>query len=86
MTAWQPHLSFPNGLGHLWPRFARDFPIAVCWAHKSANTTMLEWFLFHWSLFHAGFLDRATAEYPDQFHLFWHAHASAQPNHGLPHP
>jgi hypothetical protein len=76
MTAWQPHLAFPNGLGHTWPLVARDFPIAVCWAHKSANTTMLKWFLFH-----TGLLDRATAEYPDQFHLFWYAHSSAQPDY-----
>jgi hypothetical protein len=81
MTACQPHLSFSNGLGHIWLWFARDFPIAVCWAHTSVKTTMLEWCLFH-----AGFLDRATAQYPHQFHLFWHAHASAQPDHGRPHP
>lgn len=86
MTAWQPHLSSSNGRGHLWPPFVRDFPIAVRWAHKSPNTTMLEWFLFHWFLFHAGLLDVATAEHPDQFNLFWHAHASAQPVHELPHP
>lgn len=76
MTAWQPHVAFPNGLGHTWPLVARDFPIAVCWAHKSANTTMLKWFLFHTQL-----LDRATAEYPDRFHLFWYAHSSAQPDY-----
>jgi len=76
MTAWQPHLAFPNGLGHTWPLVARDFPIAVCWAHKSANTTMLKWFLFHTQL-----LDRATAEYPDQFHSFWYAYSSAQPDY-----
>jgi hypothetical protein len=76
MTAWQPHLAFPNGLGHTWPLVVRDFPIAVCWTHKSANTTMLKWFLFHTQL-----LDRATAEYPDQFHLFWYAYSSAQPDY-----
>ncbi len=73
MTAWQPHLAFPNGLGTTCPLVERDFPIAVCWAHKSANTTMLKWFLFQ-----TGLLEQAEREYPDQMHLFWYAHTSAQ--------
>lgn len=77
MTAWQPHLAFPNGLGAAWPLVARDFPIAVCWAHKSANTTMLKWFLFQ-----TGLLEQAEREYPDQMHLFWHAHITARPDYG----
>ena len=76
MTAWQPHLAFPHGLGNTWPLVARDFPIAMCWTHKSANTTMLKWLLFHTRL-----LDEATAKYPDRFHLFWHAYTSAQPDY-----
>ncbi|MGB8852963.1 MAG: sulfotransferase family 2 domain-containing protein [Pirellulales bacterium] len=77
MNAWYPQLAFPNGLGVAWPLVARDFPIAVCWAHKSANTTMLKWFLFQ-----TGLLKQAVAEYPDRIHLFWHAHITAQPNYG----
>lgn len=76
MTAWQPHLAFPTGLGTTWPLVARDFPIAVCWAHKSANTTMLTWFLFQ-----TGLLDQAERKYPNQLHLFWYAHTSAQPDY-----
>jgi hypothetical protein len=76
MTPWQPSLAFPNSLGVTWPLVSPGFPIAVCWAHKSANTTMLKWFLFQ-----IGLLERAQAEYPDQLHLFWHAHSSAQPNY-----
>jgi hypothetical protein len=73
MTAWQAHLAFPDSLGVTWPLVSHDFPIAVCWAHKAANTTMLKWFLFQ-----LGLLDRARAEYPDQMHLFWYALSSAQ--------
>jgi hypothetical protein len=76
MTAWQPHLAFPNSLGVTWPLVSYDLPVAVCWAHKAANTTMLKWFLFQ-----LGLLDRARAEYPDQMHLFWYAHSSAQPDY-----
>lgn len=75
MTAWHPHLAFPNGLGTTCPLVDRDFPIAVCWAHKSANTTMLKWFLFQ-----TGLLEQAEREYPNQMHLFWYAHTSAQPD------
>jgi hypothetical protein len=77
MTTWYPQLAFPNGLGVAWPLVARDFPIAVCWAHKSANTTMLKWFLFQ-----TGLLEQAEAEYPDHLHLFWHAHITARPDYG----
>ena len=73
MTAWQPHLAFPNGLGTTCPLVSRDFPIAVCWSHKSANTTMLKWFLFQ-----TGLLEQADRDYPNQMHLFWYAHTSAQ--------
>ncbi|MEY3204814.1 MAG: hypothetical protein RLZZ21_1145 [Planctomycetota bacterium] len=77
MTTWHPHLAFPNGLGVAWPLVARDFPIAVCWAHKAANTTMLKWFLFQ-----TGLLEQAETEYPDRVHLFWHAHITSQPDYG----
>jgi len=73
MTAWQPHLAFPNGLGSTCPLVVRGFPIAVCWAHKSANTTMLKWFLFQ-----TGLLGQAEREYPNQMHFFWYAYSSAQ--------
>ena len=77
MAAWHPYLEFPHGLGVAWPLVAPEFPIAICWSHKSANTTMLKWFLFH-----LGLLDRAQAEHPDRTHLFWHAHTSAHPEYG----
>lgn len=76
MTAWQPYLAFPDGLGATWPLVTADFPIAVCWAHKAANTTMLKWFLFH-----TGLLKQAEADYRNQLHLFWYAHSSAQPDY-----
>jgi hypothetical protein len=76
MTPWQPSLAFPNSLGVAWPLVSPDFPIAVCWAHKSANTTMLKWFLFQ-----IGLLERAEREYPNQLHLFWYARSSAQPDY-----
>jgi hypothetical protein len=76
MTIWQPSQEFPHGLGNTWPLVVRNFPIVICWTHKSANTTMLKWFLYHTQL-----LGRATAEYPDRLHLFWHAYASAQPDY-----
>lgn len=76
MTAWQAHLAFPDSLGVTWPLVSHDFPVAVCWTHKAANTTMLKWFLFQ-----LGLLDRAQAEYPDQMHLFWYALSSAQPDY-----
>ena len=77
MTIRQAHLAFPHGLGSAWPLVHPDFPIAICWSYKSANTTMLKWFLFQ-----IGLLDRAQAECPDRLHLFWHAHITAMPDYG----
>ncbi len=67
-----PEELFPNGLGRNRPLVIQGFPIAVCWAYKSACTTTLKWFLFHNNL-----LNEANVVHPNWPHTYWNARLDA---------
>ncbi len=69
--------AFPDGLGNTWPLVVADFPIAVSWSRKAANTTMLKWFLYQ-----NGWLDEAQSLYPNRMHEYWHTRVKQTSNYG----
>jgi hypothetical protein len=69
--------AFPDGLGNTWPLVAPEFPIAVSWSRKSANTTMLKWFLYQ-----NDWLDEAESLYPNRMHEYWHTRVKQTSGYG----